>query len=187
MDKKKTYLIIGAIALVAIIAIILCLPKKQNVPVNDNPSDSSVIDATDEELKYSGVYGAKVTGKYDTFEFILYLRKNGTFRQVINKENTRNIVGTYSILGNAINLETMAIYDSNGCYFKPGSRLNGDLFTTSALIINKDNTINIIYEEDQFDVVKGYAEEENADSLNLYSVNPTDSSMYTDCSDKDKV
>ena len=190
MNNKKNYLVIGAIVLVAILIVFLGINKKnQSSDSGNNPSNTpnGANEPSTLEEKYVGVYGAKVNGKYDNYEVILYLRNDGTFRESIIKESIRDFVGTYSVSGNTILLDTKAIYDSNGCYFKPGSILNNELFTTTTLIIENDTTINNNYEEDVFNVNAGYSEKENADSLKLYSVTPSDSDKYTDCSNKGKI
>ena len=181
--KDNVIKILLVVVLVLFIALIIIkLLGKKDVPNENNqpiPNNAPVIS------DYTGVYSAN----NNEVQYVLYLRSDNTFRLSINGETPTNHVGNYEVTNNVITLRTKVLCESNGCYFKEGSKLNADLFNPINVSTSNNGLLDLVYSGQSLSLLKSNDLSENAEDISTYSISPIDSedAMYTDCTDKDKI
>lgn len=186
-DKKDSIIKILICIIVILIAALILLNVfyKKEVPSNPAPGPSTnepVVDAN----SIIGGYSYSVIGDENSTEYSLFLRSDNTFRLDVASEFSKHYVGTYEVKDNSVLLNTHVYYESNGCYFKQGAKLNADKFVTLTTILN-DNNITFDYFGEKITLSKSNLKVESDEELNIYNVNVQDNDLYTDCTDKTSI
>ena len=138
---------------------------------------------------YVGSYYTKYEEDEASYEVILYLRSDNIFRFSINGESQTDHVGTYEVNKNVISLKTKVLVDSNGCYFKEGTKLNADMFNPITVSVNSNESFSVFYTGQSYTLLKNNDLKEDESDISTFNIDVVDSedAIFSDCTNKYKI